>query len=229
MRVASFNICHGTRGEGTALDLPALVMACRSFDADVIALEEVDRFADGRSGPNQAKVVADALGLAWAWAPSRTRDRVTSGVALLVRGRIAGVEPIALRGHRRIGHRRDHRGALIALVDVAEQPFTVSVCHLSQDRQDSLAQQRLVLDALVARPGPHVFLGDLNRRTPWVKPEMDRHGLVLATDDVKSAPRTHPHFRIDHLAVGGLAIEAVRIVDAGTSDHRALVADLGVP
>jgi len=225
MRVATFNVCHGTKGAGSPLDLDALVEGCRSLGADVLALEEVDQRSPRPDGPNQAARVAEALGMAWAWGPAWRRKGVVSGQAILARGAIAEVEVLPLLGHLRRGH-RDRRSALLATVDVGQVRAQVAVVHLSLDVADNLAQQRIVLGALAGRPHPQILLGDFNRRTAWVRPDVEQAGLVLAADDVRSAPRTTPHFRIDHIAVAGLSIDSVAVIDTGTSDHRAVVAEV---
>ena len=225
MRVATFNVCHGTRGAGTPLVLDALVEACRSLDADLLALEEVDQRSPRPHGPNQAARVAEALGMAWAWVPAWRRKGVVSGQALLAKGSIADIAMLPLVGHLRLG-RRDRRSALLARVSIGSTTATVAVVHLSLESVDNLAQQRLVLGALADRDGPQILLGDFNRRMHWVRPDVERAGFTLAVDGVPSAPRTTPHIRIDQIAVRGLTLGAVTVVDTGTSDHRAVVAEV---
>ena len=108
------------------MDLAALVDACRSLDADVLALQEVDRIGGPRHGLSHARLVAEALGMAWVFAPARRRDRVTSGNGLLVRGSIGAVERIALRGQLRRGL-RDQRGAIVAQASARGQAISVAV------------------------------------------------------------------------------------------------------
>jgi len=225
MRVATFNVCHGTRGAGSPLDLDALVEACRSLGADLLALEEVDQRSPRPDGPNQAARVAEALGMAWAWVPAWRRKGVVSGQALLAKGSIADIAMLPLVGHLRLG-RRDRRSALLARVSIGSTTATVAVVHLSLESVDNLAQQRLVLGALADRDGPQILLGDFNRRMHWVRPDVERAGFTLAVDGVPSAPRTTPHIRIDQIAVRGLTLGAVTVVDTGTSDHRAVVAEV---
>lgn len=103
MRLATFNILHGrSLGDGL-VDLDRLQAACRSLDADVIGLQEVDR-AQPRSGSvDQAAAVAEAVGAVdWRfepalvgvpgerWRAARDDDSVSSdepayGIALLSR------------------------------------------------------------------------------------------------------------------------------------------------
>ncbi len=66
MRLASFNILHGRTFDGGPASLERLVEACASLDADVLALQEVDRYQRRSGGVDQTAAVAEATGAA-AW------------------------------------------------------------------------------------------------------------------------------------------------------------------
>ena len=228
MRVATFNTCHGSMGAGTATDLGRLVAACRSLDADVLGLQEIDRGTRRAGGADQAAVIAEELGLACVYVPA---DRVwggSMGNALLVRGRLADVERVGLPGALRL-RGPDRRSAVLARARVGDLSLTIAVVHLSTGVLDNSGQQRRILEALTERPGPHLLLGDLNRRTAWVRPAASSRGLHLVDDDAPTAPRISPRYRIDHVAVSGLVARTPTVVDTGASDHRALVVDVCVP
>lgn len=225
MRVATFNICYGTRGRGTATDHEALVAACVDLGADILALQEVDVGTRRSRGTDQAALVAEACGLAHVFVPVRTIDGGRQGNALCARGGIADVETVALRGRLR-WPRPDRRGAVVAGVTHGDVALTVAVTHLSTAVLDNVIQERTVLDHLAGRPRPLLLLGDLNRRTEWVRWEMERAGLRLVDDDVPTAPARRPRFRIDHVAVDGFTVTRVEVRHTGVSDHCALVVDL---
>ncbi|MEN9247295.1 MAG: hypothetical protein Q6L19_03970, partial [Gloeomargarita sp. GMQP_bins_69] len=71
------------------------------------------------------------------------------------------------------------RSALLARVQVGDLALSVAVAHLSLAVLDNVPQERWVLDALAERPGPHLLLGDLNRRTAWVRGPAAARGLHL--------------------------------------------------
>jgi endonuclease/exonuclease/phosphatase family metal-dependent hydrolase len=226
MRVATFNTCHGSLGRDTSSDLDRLVAACAALDADVLGLQEVDRGVSRTGGVDQAAVIADRLGMACVYGPARRLPGGTMGNALLLRGSLADVELVALTGRVRLG-RRDRRSALIARARVGDLSFSVAVTHLSTAVVDNISQERRVLDALSVRPGPHLLVGDLNRRTRWVRWATAPRGLQLVDDDVPTFPRRAPRIRIDHVVVSDLVASGPVVVDTGVSDHRALVVDLG--
>ena len=214
MRVATFNVQHGRRPDGV-VDVPLLARTCAALDVDVLGLQEVDRFARRSHFRDTPFVVATACGMAYTFAPvARLGPTGRFGNALLVRGTIGDVA--VLRLPRRAGS--EPRGALV----VEAVGLSVAVTHLSRDRDESAAQLDAVLDALLARPAPHVLLADLNRRDHEVGRLAER-GLTVAGGP-PTYPSHDPRLRIDHVAVGGgLRVDAVEAPLVPVSDHRPLV------
>jgi endonuclease/exonuclease/phosphatase family metal-dependent hydrolase len=65
MRVATWNLLHGTALPEGTVDADRLAAAVRHLDADVIGLQEVDRAQPRSGGVDQAALVADAGGARW--------------------------------------------------------------------------------------------------------------------------------------------------------------------
>ena len=62
-RVLTLNLQHGLSREGAPTTAEELATAVAGLDVDVLALQEVDRGQPRSGGIDQARVVADALGL----------------------------------------------------------------------------------------------------------------------------------------------------------------------
>lgn len=62
LRLASFNACSGRSLDDGVADTGRLAAAVAGLEADVVALQEVDRFQPRSGGADQADVVATALG-----------------------------------------------------------------------------------------------------------------------------------------------------------------------
>ncbi|CAN5802502.1 endonuclease/exonuclease/phosphatase family protein [soil metagenome] len=229
MRVATFNILHGLPTKGTTVDLDLLIAACRWLDADVLALQEVDRGVPRSHGHDLTAEVGNALGggggggggMAYRFAPTLERDGGQYGNALLVRGTLDDVEELRLP---REGD-REPRGAILATATVGDVVLSVAATHLSVRKRESGPQLDAVVAALAGRDRPRLLLGDFNRRTAQVRPAVTAAGLTLAGGG-PTFPAITPFRQIDHVAVDGFTVESAGAVATGMSDHRALVVEL---
>ena len=70
MRVVTWNIQGGLTREGDRVDLDRVAATLRALDADLIALQEVDRCQPRSGEVHQARWLGEALGLHWAYAPA---------------------------------------------------------------------------------------------------------------------------------------------------------------
>ncbi|HKH25818.1 MAG TPA: endonuclease/exonuclease/phosphatase family protein [Acidimicrobiia bacterium] len=229
MRLASFNIKNGLSGDGSC-EPEALVGACRMLRADVLALQEVDRGVPRSNKADQTEIVADGCGLTGLYAPARRLDGGEYGNALLVRGSLADVENVRLP----VLPGNEARSAVVARAEVNGLALSVAGTHLqnrhggppptSKDAAEQLDQLSVVLGALASRPRPKVLLGDLNMPPEVVVPVLESAGYAVA-DSEPTVVVGAPKFRIDYVAVDGLAVGAGEVVDTAVSDHRAIVAE----
>lgn len=228
MRVVTFNVQHGWR-DGQP-DVVALADGLAALDPDLIALQEIDQ---GGRGVDQPGAVAAAIGGRSVFEPLHPQG--DTGLALVARGRIDDVGVtrfVSRRSHARDWHGRvpllhpDRRACLWARVTIDGRSLTVGTAHLHLVRTVSHLQLERAMGVGVARPGPKVFMGDLNRRPDWVRPTLAAVGFDLVDDDTPTHPAERPVRRIDHVAVSGVAVRATEVVRLGVSDHRAIVTDL---
>lgn len=226
LRVATYNILGGKLG------VDGVVAAIRSFDADVVALQEVD---DGtrRSGRvDQPEAIAEALGMEVAFAEHRKFGGGRIGVALLSRHPLSNVERIALPG--------DLLAALRADVRIAGKVVRVFVVHFHPtDPRDPLARQKgmdaarlreadEVLVHATREPIPTIVMGDFNARSNG--PEhaaFSDHFEDACPDGGATWPASLPLVRIDYVWLSSaLARVACPSFTPDASDHRPVVADL---
>ncbi len=227
MRLASFNIKNGLSDDGSC-DPEALVGACRGLRADVLALQEVDRDVPRSNRVDQTAIVAAGCGLNGLYAPARRLHGGEYGNALLVRGSFSDVEHIRLP----VAPRKEARTVVVAGVEVDGVALSVAATHLQNrhggppptpnDAAEQLEQLDVVLAGLARRPRPRVLLGDLNMPPEVAVPVLDATGYEVA-DSEPTVVVGAPKFRIDYVAVDGLAVGASEVHDTAVSDHRALV------
>jgi endonuclease/exonuclease/phosphatase family metal-dependent hydrolase len=104
---------------------------------------------------------------------------------------------------------REPRSAIVATVD----GIAIAATHLGL-RGDAIDQLPVVLDALRQRALPRVLVGDLNTEHPDVASMR-----LVATQ--RTFPSDAPSRCIDHVAVEGLVVTSVSVLDEQpVGDHR---------
>lgn len=239
VRVATFNIHHGVGANGH-LDLQRTAAAIAETDADVIGLQEVDRWWSKRSGfADQAGDLAELLGLHLAFGATLSRNgsdavrpRQEYGVALLSRHRITAVRHTLLPRPRG----GEQRGLLDAEIVVGGATLRCLCTHLQHRSPRARGQQATAIGAAVGTDEtPTVLLGDLNARPDAPEVQALAEHLVDAWPDGGDGPgftyhARKPAARIDYvLASPGIEVERAQVVDADASDHLPVSADLRLP
>lgn len=248
LRVVTWNIAAARRGVagGPRTGLSAVADTLRGLDADLIALQEVDR-GIGRSGfADQPRLLGEALGMrSWfapairttgydgPWEPVATPGQDTGeaayGIVLLARLPLETVTPCPLPfgAHPRPG--QEQRVALAATIHAGDHRLTVAATHLDWRLDRATSQLRHLQEWLAGWPGPRVLLGDLNLR-PWRVAVATRRGWRRAARGL-TFPAARPRRQIDHVLLDSRAVRARagRVVAAPVSDHRALLAEIELP
>ena len=222
LRVATFNPRHGAGALGLVWHR-RLLDSCRSLDADVLALQEVDRHVVRSWFRDQPAAVARALGMQHVAA--RTKRTPVGGEqcnALCARGAFADVEVCELP--RREGDER--RIGLVARVALGGGRVTVACTHLQHRAGNAVGQLHAVLEVLERRPVPRLLAGDFNLEPPDVEPVLAAHGF-RAVPSGATSPAHAPRRRIDYIAVDdAFSIVTSRIHQPLVGDHCPVVADL---
>lgn len=247
MRLATWNILNGTALSDGRVDVDRLRAVVGGLDADVLALQEVDRHQPRSHGLDLvAEIAADAAAARFEpalWGTPGFDWRLTGqtgepayGVGLISRWPVRSWEvlrmspapvraPIRLPGAPKLLWLRDEpRVALAAVLETPAGPLTVAATHLSFVPGWNVAQLRRVTRWLTGLPGPHVLLGDLNM--PSLPARLTSGWTSLGR--TATYPSSRPRIQLDHV-LGHGALPAVRAVSTPSvpvSDHRPLVVDL---
>lgn len=220
MRVVTWNVQHGRPNPDGVPDIGAAADALAGVDADVCALQELDRGRRRSGRVDQPGLLAERLGGSLLYAPT-VRRKGEYGIGLVVRGEVRTTEVVGLSGTR------EPRALLLAEVEVAGHRWTVGCTHLSRRRGFAERQLRVIFDALAAHPPPRVLVGDLNLIPGEVLPWSSAEGYMLVDGpSTHSTRRARVTRRIDHVLVQGATVAAASVHRFPVSDHCAVAADL---
>jgi endonuclease/exonuclease/phosphatase family metal-dependent hydrolase len=246
VRLVTFNTHHGV-GDDDRHDLPRLATLLASVDADVICLQEVDRyFGDRSEDVDQALLLSRALDMQLAWGPAVDDPRPGGrpprqyGNALLSR------LPILISDVHRLPGTGEPRSALRTMLELDGGTLWVTATHLTTRSTQERAAQVAALAALhTDGMAAGVIVGDFNtgpdagELDPLRERFTDGWHLARAREDQArwrfwqaEAGNTHParspHRRIDQAWVSsGVSVAAAQVLDAaGASDHLPLMVDL---
>ena len=251
MRLATFNILNGRCPTDDHVDPDLLRNAVRELDADVLALQEVDRNQPRSAHADLTAIAAEAMGAeehrfvaALAGSPGATWTAATGeeqpdaagyGIALLSRHPVRSWQvvrlpavpfrvPMRFHGSRLPTLVRDEpRVAVAAEIDSPIGPLTVVNTHLTFLERWNRRQLRQLLRTVEAAPRPLVLVGDLNMG-PGPAAGVSR---LRALASHPTFPWHDPREQLDHvLADGPVRSRSSAAPPMPLSDHRPLVVDL---
>jgi endonuclease/exonuclease/phosphatase family metal-dependent hydrolase len=187
MKIASYNIhkCRGTDG----ITRPERILeVIKEIDADLIALQEVDKRFGRRDGLLDPEAIRRLTGMRLLVQSDLPQGHGWHGNALLVRA-----EP---KSYRRLRLRLpgfEPRGAIVAELDFGQGEFRVIAAHLGLLRQSRLDQAGALLKAhREMAPMPTILMGDFNE---WRRRRRSSLSVLEPTFSGEASPSSFPSRR----------------------------------
>ncbi|WP_010494496.1 endonuclease/exonuclease/phosphatase family protein [Paenibacillus elgii] len=221
LQVMTYNIRHAEGMDGR-VNPQAVLRDLKAANADVIALQEVDRL-QWRSGlQDQARYFAQAMGMHCIYAPALHRGVSQYGVALLSR------YPLEAPQIHRLTGGREPRLLLTAELRLPDRTVTVATTHLSVEDAGRTREWPQLLAALQNGQTPLILLGDFNSSSS--SPELQEAVRGLGLKEIRPKPSSLPTVahggRIDHIFTNLQAERPALVGDSRASDHRPVSASL---
>lgn len=214
--VATFNVRHG-RGLDDRVDLKRTASAIRRTGAQLLCLQELDRFHPRSGAVDQPLELQRLTGLPVAFFPTVQSGEWEYGIALAGEG-VEDAHDVQLPRVRD----EEPRRAIVA----RWRGLSILGTHLAVDPRPNALQ----IEELARLTGPDnartVVLGDLNARRKRLGP-LVKAGLTVARPGGGTLEPWWTFRRIDHVLAGqAVALRGPRTVSGGASDHRPLAVSL---
>jgi endonuclease/exonuclease/phosphatase family metal-dependent hydrolase len=247
VRLVTFNTHHGV-GKDDRHDLPRLAKVLAAADADVICLQEVDRYYGQRSDDvDQALLLSRALDMQLAWGPA-IDERRPDGAPKQFGNALLSRLPVLVSDVHQLPGAGEPRSALRTMVELDGGLLWVTATHLTTTSQQERAGQVAALAGLhTGSMETGVIVGDFNTTpdSPELAPLRERFTdawqLAPQRDDRAgwrfwhsghgdTFPARGARRRIDQVWVSpGVQVTSARVLDGeGASDHLPFVVDLAV-
>lgn len=237
LRIVSYNIQVLAQGAAGVID------TLTRLDADLIGLQEVDHGTARSQKTDQAKLLAEALGMQYTYAAAMPYDGGEFGIAILSRGPISEVHIERLPR----GGQEEPRVAVVATCGLADgQTLRFANTHLASDwhahhpaqlraRQAEALVRVLREDADSGR-GPLFLVGDFNA-------DADSEALTTLRSvarplhaDLVTYPATAPAEALDHVFYVPaqpaqpylLQVASARTASSTASDHLPLLVEVAL-
>ena len=221
LTLATFNIRHG-RGLDDSVDLSRTAHAIRETEAEMIALQELDRFRTRSGEVDQPAQLAEMTGLHVHFHPTVTGKRAEYGIG------VASRRPLETTFHRlQQADDEERRGLITGRLDPPGISFMAT--HLSTVGRARRAQIAELLDHARRLQPPVAIMGDLNQGRFGLR-RLIRAGFDAGRRIEHTLTTRSLRWQIDFVLVGPPAtLAATHTLTTDASDHVPLVAEVALP
>ncbi|WP_242457727.1 endonuclease/exonuclease/phosphatase family protein [Pedobacter sp. BS3] len=230
LRIVSYNIHHGTpiNSASGAVDLNNIAKVIKAQNPDLVALQEVDKNTK-RAGLDEAKVLAEQLGMSYFFSKSINYDGGEYGIAVLSKYPVLASERIELSNEAAGGEQRTVAIVTVEIPDFEKIRFACA--HLDLVLENRTAQIGQLNDLSKASQYPLLVAGDFNTTpdSPEIALLKKEFSLGCTTNCALTFPADKPAKTIDYIVLNPAAAKKLTVKSynavAGqlASDHLPLL------
>jgi endonuclease/exonuclease/phosphatase family metal-dependent hydrolase len=204
IKVMSFNIHHGADA-GDNYDLQRTARVIRDSGADLVALQEVDRYYSSRSNMEDTiERLAVMLNMFYAYGANVDRTPAVPGFPRSQYGTaVLSKYPILYeRNYVLTSYGQEQRGLLETLIDIAGIPVYFYSTHLGLDALQQRVQTEEILRITDQRNGPLIIAGDFNAQPDspdMIKMAASYHEPFAGMPQAYTFDSINPSAKIDYI------------------------------
>jgi endonuclease/exonuclease/phosphatase family metal-dependent hydrolase len=215
----TFNIHHG-KGIDGKIDLSRILTEIVNSEADIVALQEVDRFQPRSYFRDQMAVLTKGTGMYDCYSASVKFGFSQYGNAILSKWPIESKSIIHMNGGL------ERRSILIADIKVNGVQITIVNTHLGVQAQEYKWQMPILCEMIADLPKPTIVLGDFNMEPSNAAFKiMDPIWHKISLEQPQATMQNGK--QIDHVfANSGYLNARAWVQKTIASDHHAVIADL---
>ena len=227
LRLLTFNIRHGVDENGVE-GLDSIIESIKETGAEIIALQEVDRFMPRSGFKDQAKEIAKALGYNYVYGETINLLGIKYGNAIL------SAFPIVQHENKKLYSKEiETRGLLKAVVDLDGILYNVYTTHLGLNSDERIRQIEQINQVIEEDSGYVILMGDFNEEpnTNTMQEISDR--LIDSAKQFNNGAEHYtyafysdkPNTRIDRIYVDrDITINNHYVIEEQISDHCMVMA-----
>lgn len=215
IKVMTYNIHRGIGKDGR-LDLSRICETIAGSGADIVALQEVERYSVRTGFQDQIAYLADKLSMHYVYGKSLNILNGQYGNAILSK------YPIESSGLERLPSKKESRTLLRADLKINGGSLAVYTTHLGLDKEERREQFERIAELARDTAGPHVVTGDFNCTSDALS-SLDQYmdsGASLQFRDQNTFESDGLGSRIDYILLSdGLETMDYTVLQSGASDH----------
>jgi endonuclease/exonuclease/phosphatase family metal-dependent hydrolase len=228
IRVMTYNIHHALSQYGR-MDIDAIADVIRNSGAQIIGLQEVDKSFFRTFFIDQAKILAEKLGMYYYFGDTISVLGAQYGNAILSSFPISNVSNLQLDS------KGENRGILSAKIDVNGKELNFLVTHLSLNKNVRSKQVQQLKRYLELLEDEVIVVGDFNSvpgsgEIAYIERELIEVGKETGFDNITTFRRKDgTEVQIDYIFISpDIAAKDIFTIVSKASDHLPLLADISL-